>query len=231
MKPTPTIPAAMRLLGVKPGTTRKQLRKAWRRVARQAHPDRNGNPALFRQAHEAYELLLLQPFPLPAATRSRNGNGRRRSGGRPEQDNQVWDWEPPAPPPSVLTDTLRQVVKDGPQGAAPPPVSLEDALERLPDGAELAVQHRWNATGDPWDTDYAVWAAHFPPSTPDGWCVGVEGLDEPGLPEPVIGGYPGRLEICWRCGDAVLIENQRVPVRSTAHDLTANEEGVIYTLV
>ena len=228
MKPSITLPAAMRLLGVKPGTTRKQLRKAWRRTASQAHPDRNGNPALFRRAHEAYELLLLQPFPLPAPTRSRNGNGQRRSGGRPmEEDKQVWDWEPPAPV-SPLTDNLKRAVKDGPQGAAPPPVSLEDALERLPEGADLAVRYRWSATGDPWDADYAVWAAHFPPSTPDGWCVGLEGLDAPGQPEPVVGGYQGRLEPCHRC-DAVLVENNRVPVRSTAHDLNA-EEGVIYTL-
>ena len=189
-----SITAAMRLLGVQSGATRKQVRKAWRRLAQRVHPDHGGgDTALFRRGREAYELLLLQPFPLPAPTRS-NGNGRRRSGGRPmEEDINGWDnWEPPAPPPSILTDTLRQVVKDGPQGAAPPPISLEDALERLPDGAELAVQHRWNATGDPWDTDYAVWAAHFPAATPDGWCVGLEGLDEPGQPEPVRRRLPGQ---------------------------------------
>ena len=227
MNPAITTAKAMTLLGVKTGATQRQVRKAWRRLARRIHPDQGGTDALFRQGRAAYDLLITGPFPLTAPTRRRNGNrpGRRAE---PEPENAA-GWEPAAPV-SPLTDRLRQAVKDGPTGAAPPPVTLEDALGRLPEGAGLAVRHRWSATGDPWDTDYAVWAAHFPPARPDGWCVGLEGLDAPGLPEPVVGGYEGRLEVCPSC-DAVLVGNLRAPARTVTEPLADNEEGVIYTLV
>lgn len=46
------------ILGIPPGSSRDQIRRAWKRLSRLHHPDgRDGNEAKFREAREAYERL------------------------------------------------------------------------------------------------------------------------------------------------------------------------------
>lgn len=46
-----------RILGVPPLASDETIRQRWLDVAKQAHPDVGGDPAAFRQAKEAYEIL------------------------------------------------------------------------------------------------------------------------------------------------------------------------------
>lgn len=47
-----------KILGIHSTKDQSKIEQAWRRLAAQHHPDRGGDPALFRQAREAYELAL-----------------------------------------------------------------------------------------------------------------------------------------------------------------------------
>ncbi len=49
---------ALKVLGLKPGATQQMIRKAYRRLVKQHHPDVGGSKAAFRRVHEAYQLLL-----------------------------------------------------------------------------------------------------------------------------------------------------------------------------
>jgi curved DNA-binding protein CbpA len=55
------------VLGVGPGATRREVTEAFRRFARGNHPDRGGDPALFRAGVDAYRRLLQPPARRPAA--------------------------------------------------------------------------------------------------------------------------------------------------------------------
>lgn len=44
-------------LGVAPRATPDEIKSAYRRLARRHHPDVNGDPLIFKQANEAYEVL------------------------------------------------------------------------------------------------------------------------------------------------------------------------------
>ncbi|MGH7894651.1 MAG: J domain-containing protein, partial [Candidatus Binatia bacterium] len=46
-----------RIFGVPPLSSDEAIRHRWLEVAKQAHPDAGGDPAAFRQAKEAYEIL------------------------------------------------------------------------------------------------------------------------------------------------------------------------------
>jgi hypothetical protein len=45
------------VIGLAPGATRHQIRKAYRRLAMQHHPDRNGSEEAFKNMKKAYETL------------------------------------------------------------------------------------------------------------------------------------------------------------------------------
>ena len=45
------------LLGVVPGASPEELRRAWRRRALETHPDRGGDGASFRLVHQAFARL------------------------------------------------------------------------------------------------------------------------------------------------------------------------------
>ncbi|MAB55780.1 MAG: molecular chaperone DnaJ [Synechococcus sp. CPC35] len=49
---------ALKVLGLEPGATQQMIRKAYRRLVKQHHPDVGGSKAAFRRVHEAYQLLL-----------------------------------------------------------------------------------------------------------------------------------------------------------------------------
>ena len=64
--------SARALLGVSLSATTGQIKRAYRRLALELHPDRGGDPAAFQRLVEAQQVLLAQPFPaqtsvLPAA--------------------------------------------------------------------------------------------------------------------------------------------------------------------
>lgn len=46
------------VLGLAPTATERDIKIAYRKAARMAHPDRGGDPAVFRQVTEAYEVLV-----------------------------------------------------------------------------------------------------------------------------------------------------------------------------
>ena len=49
------------VLGLQPGATQDDVRKAYRRLAKQAHPDAGGSPFLMRLIQQAYESLVDDP--------------------------------------------------------------------------------------------------------------------------------------------------------------------------
>ena len=57
-----TARSARERLGVAPGADEHALRAAFREAAKQNHPDRGGDPALFREIMDAYRLLRDQPL-------------------------------------------------------------------------------------------------------------------------------------------------------------------------
>jgi DnaJ-class molecular chaperone len=56
------------VLGVGKNASPDEIKKAFRRLAVQYHPDRGGDEAKFREATEAYELVLSKPFLVPRST-------------------------------------------------------------------------------------------------------------------------------------------------------------------
>lgn len=62
--------SARALLGVSPSATTGQIKRAYRRLALDLHPDRGGDPAAFQRVVEAQALLLAQPVTAPHVTES-----------------------------------------------------------------------------------------------------------------------------------------------------------------
>lgn len=54
----PTRASAWTLLGVEPGATLEELKRAYRQRALETHPDRGGDPERFRAVQRAYERLV-----------------------------------------------------------------------------------------------------------------------------------------------------------------------------
>lgn len=57
--------SARALLGVSSSATVDQIKRAYRRAALAAHPDRGGDPAAFQQLVEAHKLLSSLPLTAP----------------------------------------------------------------------------------------------------------------------------------------------------------------------
>lgn len=53
--------SARAMLGVSPSATTGQVKRAYRRLALELHPDRGGDPAAFQQLVVAQQLLLSMP--------------------------------------------------------------------------------------------------------------------------------------------------------------------------
>jgi hypothetical protein len=73
---------ALGVLGVPRGASLREIEQARRKALFRHHPDRGGDPVAFRQAQEAYELLVelhaTGGLP-PASAPIRQGRRRRRS--------------------------------------------------------------------------------------------------------------------------------------------------------
>lgn len=67
-EPLLTEAEALRRLGLRPGAKPAQIKAAYRRLARQHHPDLAGNQARsdFEAIHQAYTVLTKQPAPRAA---------------------------------------------------------------------------------------------------------------------------------------------------------------------
>ncbi|HSH23321.1 MAG TPA: DnaJ domain-containing protein [Acidimicrobiales bacterium] len=57
------------ILGVAPGSDAAAVRAAWRRVARQCHPDRGGDTEAFRRARVAFDRLYRDAGASPTLVR------------------------------------------------------------------------------------------------------------------------------------------------------------------
>jgi DnaJ family protein A protein 2 len=44
-------------LGVEKNATQREIKKAWRKLARQHHPDRGGDPETYKNCEEAHSVL------------------------------------------------------------------------------------------------------------------------------------------------------------------------------
>ena len=85
---------AYEVLGVPRDATAEEVRRAYRRAARAAHPDVGGDPAAFRavtrawdllgdaEARRRYDLSLPGPDVGPRSPRATAGSGRARPSGR-----------------------------------------------------------------------------------------------------------------------------------------------------
>lgn len=49
------------MLGVSKGATSGHIKKAWRQMAFRSHPDRGGDPSVFKQGYAAYRFLMDHP--------------------------------------------------------------------------------------------------------------------------------------------------------------------------
>ncbi len=58
-----------KILGIKPGASQDEIRRAYRRQAAKYHPDAGGDAWVFQQVQKAYELLSLPSSEPHAATR------------------------------------------------------------------------------------------------------------------------------------------------------------------
>ena len=68
------------LLDIAPGATRDELRQAFRRLAKQHHPDRGGVRSTFEAVRDAYDVLLASPPPaVDASVLASPGSARARS--------------------------------------------------------------------------------------------------------------------------------------------------------
>ena len=74
------------ILGVKPGATEDEVKKAYRKKAIETHPDKGGNEEDFKKITEAYEILTgkkQEPRPEPQFQNPFGGNPFGPFGGNP----------------------------------------------------------------------------------------------------------------------------------------------------
>jgi len=65
-----TLSEARQLLGLDPSSTMEQARSAFRAAAKQYHPDKGGDPEMFKRVTEAYEVLTGKLTPAGAPERA-----------------------------------------------------------------------------------------------------------------------------------------------------------------
>lgn len=91
---------AARTLGLSTTSGPQEIKQAYRRMAREHHPDRGGDPYAFHELRSAYERLVHDDAPAPpAVARGRPSRDVEPTGGEPadvELDRIVWDPELPA---------------------------------------------------------------------------------------------------------------------------------------
>ncbi|WP_427018679.1 J domain-containing protein [Pseudarthrobacter sp. P1] len=75
------VPTHYQVLGIQAGASEREIKLAYRKAARKAHPDHGGDAAHFRQVTEAYETLI-DPARRAAYDRSYGANRRGSAGTR-----------------------------------------------------------------------------------------------------------------------------------------------------
>lgn len=100
---------ARAMLGVSPSATTGQIKRAYRRLALDLHPDRGGDPAGFQQLVVARELLLAArsaPSPWLTVTTSPQREPRRPAPSARARTNQQTAKTPPVRFGDVLAEKL-----------------------------------------------------------------------------------------------------------------------------
>ena len=134
MSATETSATLYELLGVSPSATPEEIKAAYRRLLKIAHPDAGGTSALFRQVQYAWEVLS-DPTRRALYDRTSAGAG-----------SQTYEPPPPTAPDQEPTGQRRN---DGPfsEPGEPPSSSPFDSRSAEGDGREAAQQRvaaaRW----------------------------------------------------------------------------------------
>ncbi len=127
-----------RILGVPPLASEETLRQRWLEVAKQAHPDAGGDPAHFRQAKEAYEILR------DPARRAEYERFWLRAVGPIARLTDGDDGVPPAPVSSGITmrQPERRVVMVAKRTAAPEPQPPSESVRDLQEATTRFAEAR-----------------------------------------------------------------------------------------
>jgi hypothetical protein len=88
------------LLGLQPGAPLDDVRAAYRRLAKQTHPDKGGSDALFRLLEDAYRRILdgtPSDAPPAAEPSGPDGAAERDMSAAARRPHSEWPQPPPAP--------------------------------------------------------------------------------------------------------------------------------------
>jgi len=124
------IDAALARLGLDPTADIAQVKRSYRRLAHDHHPDRGGDSAAFAELHLAYRVLLEQHEPRPASPRVAQGKPSRTPSLSPA--GSIAAGEAPTPPVPLGAAELTALRRgaDGPASRSRVPVDAE-LLARL----------------------------------------------------------------------------------------------------
>lgn len=120
--------SAYSILGVSPEASDAEIKKAYRLVAMQCHPDKGGDKAEFQELHEAYEKIMEQ---------RRSSANLAKSGGGPSPESSA-EAEPPAPKAEEEAKAEEEEEVDGEEEADEKEESEADAEEDGGDSQLLA---------------------------------------------------------------------------------------------
>ena len=98
------------VLGLRPDATRGEAQRAFRRLAKQTHPDAGGDPADFRAVAGAWaDLVAVLPADRPASPRRWPAPSPHAQAYRPPTSRVVWA----EPRPSVKPLGVRRAARTG----------------------------------------------------------------------------------------------------------------------
>ncbi|MHA7306730.1 J domain-containing protein [Arthrobacter sp. TMN-49] len=133
------------VLGLAPTATERDVKIAYRKAARITHPDRGGDPALFRQVTEAYEVLVdpvrRQTYDKSYASPGTAGRRATRSYGAPNRGGSTAH---PSAPGDGRSSSFHTRRKPAERHTASDPAVYVPAYESLTDG-ELPLLPRATA--------------------------------------------------------------------------------------
>lgn len=122
---------ALQVLALRPSADREEIKRAYRTLARQHHPDRGGDPRTFAEVTSAFERLLTDATP-PPTPRVARGRPSRSPFAQPAPSGDITsvDWSTCCPEPGqrLDRDALAIALARGPHV----PVTPVTATSRAP---------------------------------------------------------------------------------------------------